>query len=75
MEAETLNIILINPDVKNLLLNLEELNLISIKNNNKMVFLDTVKRIRERAKDINLDEVMEDIESVRKEIYENENHN
>lgn len=33
MSPETLNITLINPDVKNLLLNLEELNLISINNN------------------------------------------
>ncbi len=33
MNAETLNITLINPDVRNLLLNLEELNLISINNN------------------------------------------
>lgn len=33
MSPETLNITIINPDVRNLLLNLEELNLISINNN------------------------------------------
>lgn len=78
---ETLNITLLNPEAKTLLLDLEQRNLITINNNfvnnfnNKLAFIETVKKIRERTLDVNLDDILDEVENVRKEIYEKENNN
>lgn len=78
---ETLNITLLNPEAKSLLLDLEQRNLITINNNfvknfnNKLAFIETVKKIRERTLDVNLEDILDEVENVRKEIYEKENNN
>lgn len=69
-----LQIEILNPDVRNLLEELEKLNLIRVKesNNSPNDFLDLVKRIRGNADvEMSLEEITKEVETVRSERYQN----
>lgn len=71
---ESLSINIINPIAKNILDNLEKLNIIEIKKNNiEEDFFKTLEDIRSKDIDISLDEIVDEVKIVRKEIYEKSN--
>jgi len=69
-----LQIEILNPDVRNLLEELEKLNLIRVKESSKSRsdFLDLVKRIRQKADtEMSFEEITAEVEAVRSERYQN----
>jgi len=67
-----LQIEIFNPDVRNLLEELEKLNLIRVKesNNSRSDFLNLVKGIRQKADaEMSLREITTEVEAVRSERY------
>lgn len=70
----TLHIQILNPNAKNLLNELEKLNLIRIKrkDESKPDFLDLVKNIRQKNKgEMSLEEISKEVEAVRLKRYQN----
>jgi hypothetical protein len=68
MESFTVNII--NPKAKKLLKDLEDLDLIQIRENNSSNYLKLLKRIRSKAKNgPTLEEITEEVERVRSKNY------
>ena len=68
---ETIRIDILNPKAKNLLKDLADLNLIKIKKEKKSDFSNLLKKLRSKSKEeISLDEITEEVESVRKSRYE-----
>lgn len=74
MVTEKLNITLLSPEAKSLLFDLEKQKLISI-NNTKTAFIETVNRIREKTSGLKIDEILDEVENVRHEIYDKEHSN
>ena len=67
----TLQIEILNPKAMNLLKNLAELKLISIRESSDDGFMDVVKRIRTKAQDNppTLEEITKEVETVRAKRY------
>ncbi len=67
----TLQIEILNPKAINLLKNLAELKLISIREDSDKGFMDVVNRIRTKAQDAppTLEEITKEVESVRAKRY------
>lgn len=71
---ESLSVNILNPIAKSILDNLEKLNIIEIKKNNiEEDFFRTLEDIRSKDIDISLDEIVDEVKIVRKEIYEKSN--
>lgn len=71
---ESLSVNILNPIAKSILDNLEKLNIIEIKKNNiEEDFFKTLEDIRSKDIDISLDEIVDEVKIVRKEIYEKSN--
>lgn len=69
-----LQIEILNPDVRNLLEELEKLNLIRVKesSHSRSDFLELVKRIRQKADaEMSMEEITAEVEAVRGERYRN----
>jgi hypothetical protein len=66
---ETLNIEILNPKAKRLLMDLAEMRLISISEPERNPFLETVKKIRSKKAKISLEEITKEVESVRSKRY------
>lgn len=62
---QTFNIEILNPKAKRLLMELEALNLISIRKADASPFLAVVKRMRAKQADISLEEITKEVEKVR----------
>jgi hypothetical protein len=71
LNMDTLQIDILNPKAVKLLKDLEDLNLISIRESSDNGFLKLVNKIRAKAKDSppSLDEITEEIELVRASRY------
>jgi len=66
---EALNVQIINPKAKSLLLNLEEMNLIQIKSNS--VFSEILAKLRRNEVEVPTpEEIAEEVELVRQKRYE-----
>lgn len=65
----TISIEILNPKAKKLLQNLEELNLIAIKDSKQNSFIATVKKIRNKKATISLAEITKEVEAVRSKRY------
>lgn len=66
MNMDTLRIEILNPKAKQLLENLEALNLISIKKDNKKQLKDIVKQLRSKnTSPLSLEEITKEVETVR----------
>lgn len=67
----TIRIDILNPKAVNLLKNLADLNLISIKEDSKKGFVTVLKKLRSNAKNApTLDEITNEVEKVRAKRYE-----
>ena len=62
---QTLNIEILNPKAKKLLLDLADLKLIAISEKKEETFLDIVKKIRAKKSNISLDEITKEVKAVR----------
>ena len=68
---ETIRIDIINPKAKKLLKNLADLKLIKIKKDVKADFSSLLQKIRNKSsKSLSLDEIIKEVENVRKSRYE-----
>ena len=65
----TISIEILNPKAKKLLQNLEELNLIAIKDSKQNSFIATVKKIRNKKATLSLAEITKEVEAVRSKRY------
>lgn len=65
----TLNIEILNPKAKKLLLDLAELRLISISEKTSNPFMDVVKKLRSKKAIISLAEITKEVEAVRTNRY------
>ena len=67
----TIRIDILNPKAVNLLKNLADMNLISIKEDSKKGFVTVLKKLRSNAKNApTLDEITNEVEKVRAKRYE-----
>ena len=70
LEMDTIRIDILNPKVKKLLKNLEALNLIAIKKDNKKRFKEIVKQLRTKSSTTpSLEEITREAEAVRAKRY------
>jgi len=68
---ESIRIDIINPKAKRLLKDLADLKLIRINKDVKSEFSSLIKKLRNKSsKDLSLDEITKEVESVRKSRYE-----
>jgi hypothetical protein len=65
----SLNIEILNPKAKRLLMDLAELRLISISENKPNAFLEAVKKIRSKKAKISIEEITKEVELVRAKRY------
>lgn len=65
----TMNIEILNPKAKKLLVDLAALRLISISENKTNPFIDAIKKIRAKKANISLAEITKEVESVRTKRY------
>lgn len=62
---QTLNVEILNPKAKKLLLDLADLKLISISENKEETFLDVVKKIRAKKATISFADITKEVKAVR----------
>jgi hypothetical protein len=65
----SMNIEILNPKARKLLLDLAELKLISISEKNSNPFFDTIKKLRSKKASISLEEITKEVEIVRAKRY------
>ncbi len=65
----SLNIEILNPKARRLLMDLAEMRLISITENKPNPFLEVVKKIRAKKVKISLEEITKEVELVRSKRY------
>jgi hypothetical protein len=67
----SLRIEIINPKATRLLKDLEDLNLISIKVESKLGFMDVLNRLRSKSKQtLSIEEITKEVETVRAKRYQ-----
>lgn len=73
---ESIKIDILNPKAKDILEDLADLNLIKIRKENNSDLFDLLKRMRAKAKGkVNLDEITNEVETVRLSRYEKDETN
>jgi hypothetical protein len=66
---DTVRINILNPKVKEILENLESLNLITINRDDKKQLKDIIARIRNKSTNLTIDEITKEVEAVRSKRY------
>jgi hypothetical protein len=66
---DTISINILNPKVKEILENLESLNLITINRDDKKQLKDIITRIRKKSTNLTIDEIAKEVEAVRSKRY------
>ena len=66
---DTISINILNPKVKEILENLESLNLITINRDDKKQLKDIITRIRKKSTNLTIDEITKEVEAVRSKRY------
>jgi hypothetical protein len=65
----TLNIEILNPKAKKLLMDLADLRLISINEKSVNPFTDAIKKIRSKKANLSFDEITREVEAIRSKRY------
>jgi hypothetical protein len=66
---DTISINILNPKVKEILENLESLNLITVNRDDKKQLKDIITRIRKKSTNLTIDEITKEVEAVRSKRY------